>query len=149
DPGAKSSSVPCASELALADLDMPTLCPADSQDVLGFGVHAARMSRVSGLWSAMKISTQDGDAAATALVDPDRSLPLSGELRCTPHVPWGQLLGASLMELEQNQLTTRIPRALEYARLNRLNRIVQSTADDRIGIVAAGKSYLDVRDSLR
>ncbi|HJC28406.1 MAG TPA: indolepyruvate ferredoxin oxidoreductase family protein [Candidatus Dietzia intestinipullorum] len=149
DPGAKSSSVPCASELALADLYMPTLYPADSQDVLDFGVHAALMSRVSGLWSAMKISTHVADASSTALVDPDRILPVYGDLGLSPHVPSGQLLGASLMELEQNQLTTRIPRALEYARLNRLNRIVQSTADDRIGIVAAGKSYLDVRDSLR
>ncbi|WP_295649454.1 indolepyruvate ferredoxin oxidoreductase family protein [uncultured Dietzia sp.] len=149
DPGAKSSTVPCASELALADLYLPTLYPADSQDVLDFGVHAAILSRVSGLWSAMKISSHVADASSTALVDPDRILPVYGDLGVSPHVPSGQLLGSSLMELEQNQLTIRIPRALEYARLNKLNRIVQRTADDRIGIVAAGKSYLDVRESLR
>lgn len=149
DPGAKSSTVPCSSELALADLYLPTLYPADSQDVLDFGVHAAILSRVSGLWSAMKISSHVADASSTALVDPDRILPVYGDLGTSPHVPSGQLLGSSLMELEQNQLTIRIPRALEYARLNRLNRIVQSTADDRIGIVAAGKTYLDVRESLR
>ena len=149
DPGAKSSTVPCASELALADLYMPTLYPADSQDVLDFGVHAAILSRVSGLWSAMKISSHVADASSTAVVDPDRILPVYGDLGTSPHVPSGQLLGSSLMELEQNQLTIRIPRALEYARLNKLNRIVQSTADDRIGIVAAGKTYLDVRESLR
>ncbi|MEH6819248.1 MAG: indolepyruvate ferredoxin oxidoreductase family protein [Dietzia psychralcaliphila] len=149
DPGAKSSTVPCSSELALADLYLPTLYPADSQDVLDFGVHAAILSRVSGLWSAMKISSHVADASSTALVDPDRILPVYGDLGTSPHVPSGQLLGSSLMELEQNQLTVRIPRALEYARLNKLNRIVQSTADDRIGIVAAGKSYLDVRESLR
>ncbi|MFN3340144.1 MAG: 2-oxoacid ferredoxin oxidoreductase, partial [Dietzia sp.] len=149
DPGAKSSTVPCSSELALADLYLPTLYPADSQDVLDFGVHAAILSRVSGLWSALKISSHVADASSTALVDPDRILPVYGDLGTSPHVPSGQLLGSSLMELEQNQLTIRIPRALEYARLNKLNRIVQSTADDRIGIVAAGKSYLDVRESLR
>ena len=149
DPGAKSSTVPCASELALADLYMPTLYPADSQDVLDFGVHAAILSRISGLWSAMKISSHVADASSTALVDPDRILPVYGDLGTSPHVPSGQLLGTSLMELEQNQLTIRIPRALEYARLNKINRIVQRTADDRIGIVAAGKSYLDVRESLR
>ncbi|UVE96092.1 indolepyruvate ferredoxin oxidoreductase family protein [Dietzia sp. B32] len=149
DPGAKSSTVPCASELALADLYMPTLYPADSQDVLDFGVHAAMLSRVSGLWSAMKISAHVADASSTAIVDPDRILPVYGDLGASPHVPSGRLLGSSLMELEQNQLTIRIPRALEYARLNRLNRIVQATPDDRIGIVAAGKTYLDVRESLR
>ncbi|TCW22927.1 indolepyruvate ferredoxin oxidoreductase family protein [Dietzia cinnamea] len=149
DPGAKSSTVPCASELALADLYMPTLYPADSQDVLDFGVHAAILSRVSGLWSALKISAHVADASSTALVDPDRILPVYGDLGTSPHVPSGHLLGSNLMELEQNQLTIRLPRALEYARLNRLNRVVQSTADDRIGIVAAGKTYLDVRESLR
>src|ERR1700734_1013166 len=33
DPAAKSSTLPCASEPALAELGMPTLYPGDSQDV--------------------------------------------------------------------------------------------------------------------
>ncbi|GAA1898167.1 indolepyruvate ferredoxin oxidoreductase family protein [Williamsia serinedens] len=149
DPGAKSSTVPCASEMALADLYMPVLYPADSQDILDFGVHAAIMSRVSGLWTSLKISAHVADGASTAEVSPDRIVPDLGALGDSPHIPSGRLLGAELMELEQNQLTIRKPRAEEYARLNRLNRIVQRTADDRIGIVAAGKTYLDVREALR
>ncbi len=149
DPGAKSSSVPCASEMALADLYMPILYPADSQDILDLGVHAAIMSRVSGLWTALKISAHVADGACTADVHPDRILPVYGAMGASPHVPSGRLLGASLMELEQNQLTVRLPRAMEYARINGLNRIAVRSADDRIGIVAAGKTYLDVRESLR
>ena len=149
DPGAKSSTVPCASEMALADLYMPILYPGDSQDILDFGVHAAVMSRVSGLWTSMKISAHVADGATTAEVSPDRIVPDLGDLGRSPHVPSGRLLGANLMELEQNQLTTRIPRALEYARLNGINRIVVSSPDDRIGIVAAGKTYLDLREALR
>ncbi|MGO3327711.1 indolepyruvate ferredoxin oxidoreductase family protein [Gordonia sp. (in: high G+C Gram-positive bacteria)] len=149
DPGAKSSTVPCASEMALADLYMPILYPADSADILDFGVHAALMSRVSGLWTSLKISAHVADGASSAVVDLDRFTVEYGGLGASPHVPSGRLLGASLMELEQNQLTTRLPRATEYARLNGLNPIVQSTGDDRIGIVAAGKTYLDVRESLR
>ncbi|MGU3292407.1 indolepyruvate ferredoxin oxidoreductase family protein [Williamsia sp. M5A3_1d] len=149
DPGAKSSTVPCASEMALADLYMPILYPADSQDILDFGIHAAMMSRVSGLWTSMKISAHVADGASTAVVDPDRIVPVYGDLGTSPHIPSGKLLGANLMELEQNQLTIRKPRAQEYARLNGLNRIVSRTADDRIGIVAAGKTYLDVREALR
>lgn len=149
DPGAKSSTVPCASEMALADLYMPILYPGDSQDILDLGVHAAVMSRVSGLWTSMKISAHVADGATTAEVSPDRIVPDLGDLGRSPHVPSGRLLGANLMELEQNQLTTRIPRALEYARLNGINRIVVSSPDDRIGIVAAGKTYLDLREALR
>lgn len=149
DPGAKSSTVPCASEMALADLYIPVLYPADSADILDFGVHAALMSRVSGLWTSLKISAHVADGASTATVDADRITPEYGGLGVSPHVPSGRLLGASLMELEQNQLTIRLPRALEYARLNELNKIVVSSPDDRIGIVAAGKTYLDVREALR
>ncbi|MFW0786802.1 indolepyruvate ferredoxin oxidoreductase family protein [Gordonia sp. CPCC 206044] len=149
DPGAKSSTIPCASEMALADLYMPILYPADSQDILDLGVHAAVLSRVSGLWTSMKISAHVADGASTAVVDPTRILPVYGDLGRSPHVPSGRLLGANLMELEQNQLTIRLPRAQEYARLNGLNRIVVSSPDDRIGIVAAGKTYLDLREALR
>ncbi|MBT0566553.1 indolepyruvate ferredoxin oxidoreductase family protein [Williamsia sp. CHRR-6] len=149
DPGAKSSTVPCASEMSLADLYLPTLYPAESQDILDFGVHAALMSRVSGLWTALKISAHVADGASTAVLAPDRISPVYGDLGTSPHIPSGKLLGANLMELEQNQLTIRKPRALEYARLNGLNRIVVRSGDDRIGIVAAGKTYLDVREGLR
>jgi indolepyruvate ferredoxin oxidoreductase len=149
DPGAKSSTVPCASEMALADLYIPILYPADSQDILDLGVHAATMSRVSGLWTSLKISAHVADGASTAHVDPDRIVPVHGDLGTSPHVPSGRLLGSNLMELEQNQLTIRLPRAQEYARLNGINRIVVSGPDDRIGIVAAGKTYLDLREALR
>ena len=147
DPGAKSSTVPSASEMALADLYIPTLYPADSQDILDFGMHAALMSRAGGLWTALKISAQVADGASTARVHPDRLVPeLIGR---SPHVPSGRLLGASLMEMERSLVADRVPRALEYARRNRINRIVVSSPDDRIGIVAAGKTYLDVRNALR
>jgi len=148
DPGAKSSTVPCSSEMALADLYVPVLYPADSQDILDLGVHAALMSRASGLWTSLKISAHVADGSSTAEVSPDRITPVLGGLGESPHVPSGKLLGRNLMELEQNQLTTRIPRALEYARLNGINRMVIHSADDRIGIVAAGKTYLDVQSAL-
>ncbi|NDK88670.1 indolepyruvate ferredoxin oxidoreductase family protein [Gordonia desulfuricans] len=148
DPGAKSSTVPCASEMALADLYIPILYPADSQDILDLGVHAAHMSRVSGLWTSLKIAAHVADGASTVQVDPTRVVPDHGALGRSPHIPSGRLLGASLMELEQNQLTIRLPRAREYARLNGINKIVVRSGDDRIGIVAAGKTYLDVREAL-
>ncbi|MGV9824109.1 indolepyruvate ferredoxin oxidoreductase family protein [Gordonia sp. NPDC003429] len=146
DPGAKSSTVPCTSEMALADLYIPTLYPADSQDILELGVHAAMMSRVSGLWTSLKISAHVADGSSTA--DLGRVHPVHGDLGRSPHLPSGRLLGADLMELEQNQLTIRMPRALAYARLNGINRITVSSSDDRIGIVAAGKTYLDMRNAL-
>ena len=53
DPSAKSSTFPCSSELSLADLQVPTLYPGDSHEVLLYGLHAVELSRASGLWSAL------------------------------------------------------------------------------------------------
>lgn len=149
DPGAKSSSVPCASEATLADLAIPTLYPADAQDVLDFGLHAQFLSRFSGLWSGLKITTAVADSASTAVVARDRITGTEGDGSPSPHKPSSMLLGANLMGLERSLHDIRLPRAVEYARLNGLNRVVQRGPSDKIGILTSGKTYLDVREALR
>lgn len=147
DPAGKSSSLAGASEFALADLGIPTLFPADQQDVLDFGVHAAYLSLLTGLWSALKIVTAVADGAATVTVHPDRIAPSFGDL-VPIHRPEAHLLGANLLKLERSLVSQRLPLAVEYARHNGLDRVVVSSAHDRVGIVAAGKTYLDVREAL-
>ena len=99
DPAAKSSTVPCSSELALADLGLPTFYPADAAEVLLHGLHAVELSRASGLWSAIKVVTAVADGAATADVvgraarRTRRALP--GGLVAYRHRPSAQLLGPS------------------------------------------------------
>ncbi|HEY3956947.1 MAG TPA: indolepyruvate ferredoxin oxidoreductase family protein, partial [Streptosporangiaceae bacterium] len=148
DPSAKSSTVPSACEGTLADLAMPTLYPADSQDVLDLGLHAHYLSRFCGLWSAMKITTAVADGASTAQVHQERIVPDEGEAGPGTHRPNARLLGAELMALEHSLHAVRLPRALEYARLNGLNRITRGGPGGRVGIVAAGKTYLDVCEAL-
>ncbi|MFD4195601.1 indolepyruvate ferredoxin oxidoreductase family protein [Amycolatopsis thermoflava] len=148
DPNAKSSSVPCASEHALADLAMPVFFPADSQDVLDHGRHAVELSRASGLWTAMKIVANVADAAGTAVVDPSWTAPVLPE-GAYGHRPSSRLLGPELATLEHSLHRVRLPLALEYLRASGVNRIVRSGPGGRIGIVTAGKSYLDLRQALR
>ena len=145
DPNAKSSTIPCASELALADLAMPVFFPADGQDLLDFGQHAIELSRASGLWSAMKIVANVADAAGTATVHPQWTAPrFSPEFSAYQHTPSGKLLGPNLAALERSLFTVRVPLALEYLRISGVNRITATHPADRIGIITAGKSYLDV-----
>ncbi|WSJ81331.1 indolepyruvate ferredoxin oxidoreductase family protein [Amycolatopsis sp. NBC_01307] len=148
DPNAKSSTIPCASELTLADLAIPILYPADSQDVLDFGMHAVELSRASGLWSSLKVVTNVADASGTAQVGPQWTAPDLGPTAYR-HAPTSKLLGASLAALERSLFTVRLPLAMEYLRLSGLNRITTRGPADRIGIVSAGKSYLDVQQALR
>ena len=151
DPGAKSSTLPCSSEMALAGLMMPTFYPADAAEALVHGQHAIELSRASGLWSAMKVVTAMADGASTALVSPHWQAPdlseLPNGLRAYAHRPRARLLGAELVELERSQQLTRLPIAVEYIRRSGLN-VVTGARDARIGLVAAGKTYLDLRQAL-
>ncbi|WP_155058228.1 indolepyruvate ferredoxin oxidoreductase family protein [Streptomyces blattellae] len=148
DPNAKSSTVPCASERALADLAVPVLYPADVQDIVDFGLHAVELSRASGLWSSMKLVTNVADTAATALVSSEWAPPELSDAAYR-HQPSARLLGKELAALEESLFRTRLPLATEYIRAGGLNRIAGSGSGARVGIVAAGKTYLDVRQALR
>jgi indolepyruvate ferredoxin oxidoreductase len=147
DPNAKSSTVPCASELALADLAIPVLFPADAQDVLDLGMHAVELSRASGLWTSLKIVANVADASGTATVSPQWTRPEM--TKAYRHQPTSRLLGTSLTELERSLFTVRLPLALEYLRASGINRITARGPADRIGIVAAGKSYPDLQQAMR
>src|SRR5580698_7464604 len=131
DPAAKSSTVPCSSELALADLGLPTFYAAE---VLLHGLHAVELSRASGLWSAIKVGTAVADGAATADVvettwqPPDLRQGLPGGLAAYRHRPSAKLLGPELAELERGQQLTRLPIALEYIRRSGLNTIIGAPA---------------------
>src|ERR1700691_3325991 len=125
DPAAKSSTVPCSSELALADLGLPTLYPADADG-------AATADAVEATWQP-----------------PDLRQGMPGGLVAYRHRPSAKLLGPELAELERGQQVTRLPIALEYIRRSGLNTISGAPAGRaRIGLVAAGKTYLDLRQAL-
>src|ERR1700722_1517078 len=143
--------------MALAGLMMPTFYPADPAEALVHGQHAIELSRASGLWSAMKIVTAMADGASTVEVSPHWQAPdlsdLPGTLRAYGHQPRARLLGAELAELERSQQLIRLPIAVEYIRRSGLNVITgsRSTTGEhraRIGLVAPGKTYLDLRQAL-
>jgi indolepyruvate ferredoxin oxidoreductase len=164
DPAAKSSTVPGASEFLLADLGMPVLYPADPQDVLDLGSHAVAMSRLSGLWVALKIATNVADSSGTVEIDADGvdpRLPLvMFEGQKWEHLPTARMLQPALSELERTREGVRMDAARAYAQANRLNRVQTfgatsatsnsgASGGNGIGIVAAGKTYLDTRQALR
>lgn len=153
DPSAKSSTFPCSSEMSLADLHVPALYPADSQEVLDYGLHAVELSRATGLWTALKVATNVADGASTAHVTRDWTPPglsdLTGGLTAYAHRPHARMLGQALAGLEQSLYEKRLPLALEYLRRSGLNRVTGATGDARLGIVAAGKTWLDLQQALR
>ncbi|MFJ9713230.1 indolepyruvate ferredoxin oxidoreductase family protein [Streptomyces sp. NPDC101234] len=150
DATAKSSTVPCGSETVLRAALIPTLVPADSQDVLDHGLHGIAMSRATGLWTAIKIATNVADGSSVVNLGVDRFDPRPPLRDGKPYAHQvATKLGAALAEaMEQNLHQVRLPLVQEYARLNGLNRIVARGPQDRIGIVATGEPYLELRQAL-
>ncbi|HVU73395.1 MAG TPA: indolepyruvate ferredoxin oxidoreductase family protein [Mycobacteriales bacterium] len=65
DPGAKSSTVPCASERTLAAMGMPVLFPRNAEEVITLGLYGVALSRASGCWVALKIVADVADGIWT------------------------------------------------------------------------------------
>ena len=152
DPNAKSSTIPTASESVLESLHVPTFYPGNVQEVLDLGLHAWACSRASGLWSGLKIVTNVADAAGTAQVAPSRIAPvlpvIEWEGRPFEYTPNGNMLAPASMEMERTLLGPRTEAALAYARANGVNVIERFGGDAWLGVVAAGKSYHDLRQAL-
>ncbi|SET30267.1 indolepyruvate ferredoxin oxidoreductase family protein [Oceanicella actignis] len=144
DHGAKSSTVACYSDYNFVSIGAPLLAPSNAQEVLDLGLHGIAMSRWSGCLVGMKLVTDVIEGGGSVLVGPD-SPPIvmpEGKADVGPQV-FRPFLQQEAMLYER-----RIGRALDYARLNGLNRI-EGPAEARIGIVSSGKSWQDLRQALR
>ena len=153
DPTAKSSPTPGASEVAAAAIMMPMLYPGDVQEVLDLGQHAVALSRSCGLWVALKMSTTVADGSGSAFVAPHRVQPVMVDIDLDGqpyvHRPSTHMYGARVMEMEHSMVYGRMRAALAYARANDVNRITLRTDADRIGIISSGKTYFELRQTLR
>ena len=153
DHVSKSSSIPHQSELSLYNCAVPVLNPSSTQEVLDFGLYGIAMSRFSGAWSGLKLSTDICDGGGIVEFGPDRcpvELPevlIDGE-------PYRKTMGLMLvvpysLSLEAEVHEHRLQAAREFARANGQNRIAASSRSDRLGIVTTGKSYADLMSALR
>ncbi|MEL5958969.1 indolepyruvate ferredoxin oxidoreductase family protein [Streptomyces sp. CLV115] len=151
DPAAKSSTVPGSSEALLADLGMPTLFPSSPANALHLGMHAVQLSRASGLWVALKIVTNVADGTGLVTL-PRRFRPAHPEVvvdgQPYRHEVTASLLQPALTRLEASRNGVRLEIARRYAAMNDLNRWYGDENRDRIGIVAAGKTFIDVLQAL-
>ena len=148
DHACKSSTLPHQSEHAFDAAMIPVLYPTGVQEIIEMGLHGFAMSRYSGCWVAFKVISETVDSSASINVDPasprillpeDFVLPPGGVNIRWPDAP---------MEQELRLQHDKIYAALAYARANRLNRVTVDSPRPRLGIIASGKSYLDVLQAL-
>ncbi len=153
DPSCKSSSLASQSEPMLMHVGIPSLYPANVQEILDFGLHGYMMSRLSGLWVGLKIVTNIADGSGTANVDPSRLKFVTPNLEFdgkpfAPHMNLGMNVRAEALEMEQSLYTRRLEVAKRYAAANNLNNVAFENPDAWLGIITAGKTYNDLRQCL-
>jgi indolepyruvate ferredoxin oxidoreductase len=149
DHAAESSTVPHQSEFALLDAMMPILNPAGVQEILDYSLYGFALSRYAGTWVGIKCVHDNVESAAVIDAGPDRAkivIPDDFEM------PKGGLnirAADDRFEQELRLHTYKRFAAVAFARANKLDRIIfQGGKNAKIGIVTAGKSYLDVCEAL-
>ena len=152
DHGAYSSTLPHQSDHLFSASMIPVLYPCNVQEYLELGLHGWAMSRFSGCAVAFKALADTVESSASIEADPfalqirlpDIAMP-DGGLNCKLSVDF---LGVQARKQEALMQDYKIYAAIAYARENALNRITIDSPNARLGIVASGKSYMDVLEAL-
>lgn len=152
DPGAKSSTLPCASESSLAALGMPVLFPRNADEVIAFGIFGTALSRASGCWVGLKIVADVADGLWTVTGD-YAGLPVHVPTLEWEGAPWTyrQRVMASPPDsllAEADLFGPRWAMVEAFGAANDIDRIEVDPPQARIGIVAVGTAYDALRQAL-
>jgi indolepyruvate ferredoxin oxidoreductase len=153
DHGAYSSTLPHQSDHAFAASMIPVLYPCNVQEYIELGLHGWAMSRFSGCAVGFKALADTVESSASIAADP---FALQTRIPEGFAMPEGGLnnrlstdtLGVQARKQEALMQDYKIYAAMAYARENRLNRVTIDAPQARLGIVASGKSYMDVLEAL-
>ena len=153
DHGAYSSTLPHQSDHLFSACMIPMLYPCNVQEYLDLGLHAWAMSRYSGCAVGFKALADTVESSASVNADPfrlkivypkDFKMPEGGlNTRLSTDT-----LGVQARKQEALMQDYKIYAAIAYARANKLNRIMIDSPNAKLGIIASGKSYLDVLEAL-
>ncbi len=151
DHAAQSSMFPHQTDGIFQSVLMPVIQPANVSEILSLGLAGFALSRFSGLWVAMKTIAEVVESAASftlpdpapAFLSPAEVVPPHG-LNWDPSIAWP----AQRVELERRMIEERLPAAVAWARVNRLDRPVIGSVRKWLCVVSVGKAHQDVMQAL-
>lgn len=147
DHAARSSAVAHQSEHVFSACGMPVLAPADVQDIIDFGLLGWAMSRYTGLWIGFKLEANVVESSATVEIDPARAQPRIPDYALPPdglHLRWPD----NQVAQEHRMQAHKIYAAVAFAHANGIDRLVVDPPHARLGIIACGKAWADLRQAL-
>ncbi|OOY22262.1 indolepyruvate ferredoxin oxidoreductase [Thioclava sp. DLFJ5-1] len=147
DHTGESSTVLHQSDWAMVDAYMPVLSPAGVQEILDFGLYGYALSRFAGVWVGLKTMKDTVEATAVVDGDPFRQDFVIPDFK----MPEGGLnirLGDTPVAQEARMIDFKRYAAEAFARANRIDNRVWGKPGAKIGLVAAGKNWLDLTHAL-
>jgi indolepyruvate ferredoxin oxidoreductase len=147
DHGCVSSSMPHQSEQALIAWGMPVVNPANIQEYMEFGLYGWALSRFSGAWVGFKAISETVEGGAVVELPPLPSYTVPTDY--TPpadglHNRWPDLPGLAL----EQRVDDKLKAVQAFAGVNSIDKLVVPAPGARIGIISAGKAYLDLLEAL-
>ncbi len=147
DHTGESSTVLHQSEWSLVDMYMPVVSPAGVQEILDYGIYGFALSRFAGVWVGLKTmkdtievtSVVNGRPDRMQLVLPEFDMPDGGlniRLGDTPHLQEARVIDFKRFAAET------------FSHANKMDKRVWGKPGAKIGIVAAGKNWLDLVHSM-
>ena len=152
DPASNSSSIPTSSSNLLADMNIPVIFPGHVSEILPLSLHAINISRVSGLWAAMKINTSVADSFSSVTLDSNVVPPL--DLTLYPNhdkeiTKMDRTFLGKTNATEKTILEKKMPLVVEYLNNNpTLNKTITSPDNPSLGIILAGNIYYNFVQAL-
>jgi indolepyruvate ferredoxin oxidoreductase len=148
DHGCQSSTLAHQSEQVFAAALMPIINPATLQDYLDLGLYGFALSRYSGCWVGFKAIGETVESSASVYSDPSRvEIVLPTDFEMPPgglNIRWPD----PPLDQERRLFGPKMAAVGAFARANKLDRIVLDGKPARLGIMATGKAYLDLRQAL-
>ncbi|WP_219894201.1 indolepyruvate ferredoxin oxidoreductase family protein [Aquisediminimonas profunda] len=149
DPMARSSSIQQQSELALSALSIPTFSASSVQDIFDYCLIGWQLSRYSGVWTAIKMTSDIAESSSFVACDPTRNTAtVPRDHQIAPpgvHIRWPD----TSVDQDERLNTRRLPAVHAFVAANRLNRTTFGQPENcRLGIIAHGKVYTDTIEAL-
>lgn len=148
DHAAQSSSTANHSDFNLVTAGIPILQPAGAQEIIDYGLWGIQMSRFTGLWAGLKLVVDTVESGGPVDISLDR---VGIENPADFEMPEGGLnirWPDAYLEQERRVFGPKMEALAAFARANPVDEVVLDSPQARLGIVAAGKSYQDVRQAL-
>ena len=149
DHAAKSSTLPHQSDHAFMAAVMPVLYPSSIHEFIDVGLFGIALSRYSGCWVGLKVISDTVETSAVVdLGDEHRPFAQPADFAMPAgglNIRWPDPPMVQDDRLQEHKAYA----ALAFARANGIDEIILDSPRARLGIVATGKAFEDVRQALQ